>query len=184
MTPKIRVYDEGEVSVRDIAKTVADREIGINTIRSLLDVQAYLDEGILEGAVDRQQGVVERSLEEDVFAGKVYVPGWFVNEDDELSEEYGSMHPGGTLEIEGLVEDYSEKAFRIVARKEPDIPGLVYEYEWTFLPKSVVTLVRLTDVGSLDTADQVSQVLASMRTRNLAEWSGKTYEEMLEKTEN
>lgn len=177
MDPKVRIYDEGDVQELGIGEFVKLHGYGI---RPLIEQEAYLAEDALTNAVSRREDVVERALEEDVFAAKVYVPGWFVNNDDELIEEHGKHHPGATLKLEGLVEDYSDAAFRVVATRMDELPELVYEYEWTFLPKSVVRLVRLVNVDSIETADRVNKVMSEIRRREDEAWDSMTWDEKLE----
>lgn len=108
--------------------------------------QGILAEGLLAEDVVDNKRIVERATEEDVFVGRVDVPGWLVNDKDGLTRSTGSVHPGATITVDGLVEDYSEKAFRVVAR-EDDVHGdAVYHYAWAFLPKSQVTVTRVEGV--------------------------------------
>lgn len=180
MTPKIAIIDEGE-EYRISPREFVENRIGHpSTVRSILDQSAYLAEGILEDSANRSTKVVERALEEDVFPARVHIPGWFVNNNDELSEEYGPMHDGGTLKIEGLVENYSSDAWRIVAITDPEIPGNEYEYEWTFVPKSQVTIVRWVDVTGLEDADKAGEELIDAKRNADAEWDEKSWDEKLE----
>lgn len=178
--PRFQIVDEGDKTTVEVGEWFSEHCGSHYLVNELLDQTAYLAEDMLVDAVDAQEGVVERALEEPVFVATVRIPGWFVNGDDELSEEHGSMHPGDHLEMTGLVEDYSDKAWRVIARKKDEQPGLIYDYEWTFLPKSVVTLFRLIDVNSIEEADSVSKVGRAVRRRQIEEWSDMSWEEKLE----
>jgi hypothetical protein len=179
MNPTVTVIDEGVRTEYELIQAI-NEGVSIPTVKSLLDVQTALDEEMLVSSVDRNSHVAERAVEENVFAGQIILPGWFVNNDAELSDKYGEMHPGARLTIEGLVEDYSEPSWRVVASRDVELPGLIFEYEWTFLPKSVVTLIRLDGIGDMVTADRVSEAINRYRRNKTDEWADITWQEMLE----
>lgn len=184
MKPSIQVIEDDEEQTAEIGNAIAEREVGINTVNGLITATGYHEEDRLLDAVKRNADVVERALEEDVFVGEIRIPGWFVNNDEELSEEHGHQHPGASLRIRGLVEDYSDKAWRIVAAERDELPGLIYEYEWTFVPKSQVAMIRLLGVDDVDTADQVSRVTSEIRRDPDADWTEMSWNQKLRKVDN
>jgi len=182
MEPKVQVIDRDDdvTTVEEYTVDEYHAEGGnLSTITSLLDVQAYIAEGTLASTVMRREDIVERAMEEDVFAAKIEIPGWFVNGDDELAETFGNVHPGATVTMKGLTEDYSEKAWRVIAVEDENAPGLSYDYEWTFLPKSVVKLFRLSGINGIEDADKMSNLVVEVRRRKEEEWSEMSWKQKL-----
>lgn len=150
------------------------------TVSLVAKDQAMLDSGELPEYVRHNPEVVERAMEEDVFVAEVKFQGWLVNDDDDNPESWQKAHPGETLSGRFLVEDYSEKAWRLIAEEMGGTAGTWYNYRWVFIPKSKSRLFRVRGVESRDHADEVgSRAHEEYRERMSDGW-----EESLERMES
>lgn len=161
-------------------------EGGSLTMASLLaSGQAKIEEDTLADEVRHNDYVVERALEEDdVYFAEIRIPGWFVIDDDDLSEEFDVGHPGATLEVRGLIEDYSDGAWRIIAKETDSMAGdQWFNYAWCFVPKSVSTLTFVPVEGEED-AWEFKDEAHEVRKANRVEFDEDAgWEEKLEEIE-
>lgn len=139
MNAFVEVIDEGQ-SDKYGAEEAAERRVGDAVqAKRLVRKNAALEAGEYASGINQSEAIADRAREEDAFVAKIEVPFWFRDKDDEVAETFN-----GQDRITALVEDYSEKAWRIVASERHDVGGgMVLGWEWTFLPKSVATVVRV-----------------------------------------
>lgn len=126
------------------------------TVSLLARDQSLLETGRLVEMCDHNTDVVERALQEDVFVGEARFKGWLVNDKQNAVDAWGEQHPGATLSGRFLIEDYSEKAWRLVAEEIGGMSGRWFGYRWVFLPKSQCRVTRVVGVDSEEVADDVS----------------------------
>lgn len=140
-TPQVIVNKNGERSAFGVEEYVAEK--GSRALVSVIArVNAQIATGTLRDEVRRNEHVVDRALQEDgVFYGKVVLPYWLAQ--DKMK---------GQTHIEGLVEDYSPKAWRVIATEADSFGSTWFSYTWAFLPKSQVTVTTVEGIESIEDA--------------------------------
>lgn len=127
----IAVVDEGE-RTKYTPEEYVDEGGSPLTAKLLTYKNAALAEGQLGDEVQHNDHVVDRADEEDAVVARIEVPYWFRQKDDEVAETFD-----GDDRMTALVEDYSDKAWRIIAGEEGIGGDFWFTWEWTFVPKSV-----------------------------------------------
>lgn len=157
----VRVNDEGQAEDYTLTE-YTDAGGSMTTAITLLRDAALAAEGALADDVRHNAGVVERAMEEDCSVVRIAVPFWFRQKDDEVAETFGSEDS-----IYALVEDYSDKAWRIIASRTTSMGDRWYNYEWTFVPKSMSTVTSV--VGFTDPED-AREALHEARSIRQDQW--------------
>lgn len=153
-------YDEGDTRRYEIDEAASRNTIGAASIATIARVNAMIAQGELVDDVRHNEQVAERAVDEGCFYAKISIPGWFVLDDDDLADEYGDdVYSGGdTLERKVLIEDYSDGAWRIVAHRVDSLNGdLVFDWSWSFVPKSLATVRTVEGVESEQAALDVGE---------------------------
>lgn len=186
MNTNIRVTDEGESRDLEIP-AYCDEGGSPATARRLIQYGMMVSEGQLAGYAEHNADVVERAQEEDCFYARISVPFWFRQDDDEVAETFD-----GDDRINALVEDYSDSAWRIIASEtNSGRAGVWFNYEWTFVPKSLATVTRAVGWTSADDAkdaiDVAREIERQIREQDQEEWERaqeQGWEAMLDHVEN
>ena len=141
----VEIADGGDVDHYSLSEYV--HEGGSASALSVIAAkQAMLSDGTLVDEVQHNEHVVERAIDEGAFVARVSIPYWFVNKDDEVQDTFGAKHENVTC----LVEDYSEKAWRVIAQDAGAHGDSWFNWAWTFLPKSVVRVTHVEGVEDRD----------------------------------
>ena len=144
---EVTVEDEGEKRTYQPNDAVQSG-ISRNTIAILARKQARLADGSMEDDVMHNDEIVTRARDEGCFVAEISVSYWMRKNDDEIAETFD-----GDDKITALVEDYSDDAWRIVAKQQRGLSGdYWFTWAWTFLPKSQSTVVRVEGVETVDEA--------------------------------
>ena len=180
---KVIIESEGERMEMSVEEYVEETRRDAGTA-ILARNQGFIAEGVLSEKVRHNEKVVNRAMEEEgVRFARIRVPFWFRQQDEEVAETFEQDD-----EIYALVEDYSEKAWRIIA-SENSAPGdIIFNYEWTFIPKSLAT-VTWVDVRNIGEAEKIGREAheVSRRIREEEEEAFENadgWEEKLEEVEN
>lgn len=165
MNPYVEVTSEGQ-SEKYGAEEAAERRVGDATqARRLVRRNAALEAEEYASRLNDSERIAERARDEGAVVAKVEVPFWFRDKDEEVAETFN-----GQDRITALVEDYSEDAWRIIASERDDISGgKVLGWEWTFLPKSVATVITVGGWSSPRESREFYEELAEARKQKMEE---------------
>jgi hypothetical protein len=178
--PTIVVNDEGEQNEYSLDEYVNETRRWAGT-SVMAQTEAALQRGDLPEKVRHNDHVVERAMEEDdVHYARLRVPYWFVQKDDEARELMGRDD-----QKDVLIEDYSEKAWRVIASETDSMAGdQWFNYEWVFLPKSVVTVTHMEmEDHSRDAVDEIVSDIHSSEEEFEDEWDDMDWEEKADAVE-
>lgn len=132
----VKIHSEGEVE--ELTPDEADdAKLKAPLVRKMARLDAYTEDELAK-AVKHNENVVRRAFEEDdVHVANFSVAYWLEKEDDEVGEMMENRS-----RVTGLVEDYSEDAWRVIATEVDAFGGdFWFSYEWTFMPKSASTVM-------------------------------------------
>lgn len=184
MTGTIHNFDEGESESMSIEEYI--EEGGSPNFASIMvREQDLLESGQLIDEVQHNSNIVKRAIDEGAFFGKIRVPFWFRQDDEEVNEAFD-----GEDSMQGLIEDYSEKAWRIIAKKQTGLSGdRWYTWSWTFVPKSLSQVLRAEapkgEKERLDIEEAIYEVRKAKREKEEEAWEkADGWEEKLEQIEN
>lgn len=142
--PQIEIEAEGDshsFSPQEYADS--DETLGSSArANKLLRTQHLVESEELPEEVQHNPDVAERALEEGAFYARISVPFWFKKDDDEVYDTFGDDDA-----IYAMVEDYSDGAWRIIASETSSMGDQWFNWEWTFVPKSLTTVTRATVSG-------------------------------------
>lgn len=145
---QIRVTDDGETDSYEPTEYGAEASY-TRAVRLIRNGIAYEQDELREQDNLHNEDVLARAKEEDdSFYGTIRVPFWFRDDDEEVRETFD-----GDDRVTGVVEDYSEKAWRIIAVEDNHgRAGVYWHYAWTFVPKSLGTVTRAVGWSGVEEA--------------------------------